>query len=218
MALNMQEEFYRELENLKIQIYAFPWQNKEAYAMWLRFTYTYVVNSTRLLALAAGSMPLDKTAYSNRFIEHAAEEKKHELLLIKDLENLGAPMKKNSALDLAYAQSLFYWVSPLGNPLGLLGWVLGLEGVATHAGPRVYELVKKSHGEKCAHFLRLHAQEDPEHFAKALSAINELNPSDLPVVRAAFFQYCELYGQLLQTISERSETDRELIRPHLLSS
>jgi Iron-containing redox enzyme len=184
----------------------FNWADKNCYAHWLICTLNYVENSTRLLALAGGSMPPDKTAISNRFISHASEEKGHDKLLHNDLKGLGlnATSIKPTTEMLCYSRSLYYWVSPVGNPIGVIGWVLSLEGLAASVGPEIFEIVSSKFGVKSASFLKVHAESDPDHLHKALAVAKGLNEDELQIVMDALVMYSEQYRKILHSIEKKA--------------
>ncbi len=181
----------------------FQWTAKMSYAMWLRCTLGYVQNSTRLLALAGGMLPPDKTKLSNRFITHAAEEKNHDKLLVSDLKALGFQVEQLQPTFemLSYSRSLYFWTSPAGNPLGLIGWVLSLEGLAANIGPTVYKKTTVAFGAKATSFLGVHAESDPDHLEKALQITQDLNASEFAIVADALLMYTYQYQQVLHSIN-----------------
>ena len=145
-------ENYQELMIAAIK--QFPWDNKEAYAEWLANTYHYAFNSTRIIALGAGTMPPHLTKISNRFIQHVAEEKGHEVLLQNDVKALDIDIKNlpvTTAMEMYY-RSLYFWVSPSGNPVGLFGWILSLEALAANVGGYILAEVQKHHPPKSSSF------------------------------------------------------------------
>jgi uncharacterized ferritin-like protein (DUF455 family) len=175
----------------------FPWENKEAYAGILAQSYEYVSFSTRILALTAGHFPLDKTPYSARFIQHAAEEKGHDRLLVNDVKALGYDMAKIPILPEAEAfhKSLYFWIYQ-GRPLVIFGWILALECFAVQNGPAIFARVEKAHGKKAASFLHVHSNEDPDHVTKAFETIRALSEKELEDVAHGL----ELYGALYENV------------------
>lgn len=198
-------QFHATQSALESSVKQFPWHDKWAYAQWLADSYQYAFHSTRILALAAGYMPTNLTQISNRFITHAAEEKGHEKLLQTDIKNLGLNFADLAVTDemKVYYRSLYYWVSPAGNPVGLIGWVLSLEGLACRMGPWMHEVTKREYGPKASHFLRVHSDADPEHVAKALQITATLSEKDLAIVSESMSLYCAQYARVLEAISSQ---------------
>ncbi|MBY0316442.1 MAG: hypothetical protein K2Q26_13020 [Bdellovibrionales bacterium] len=193
-------------------IKSFPWQDKDAYAGWLANSNEYVANSTRVLALAGGTMPRHLTSFSNRFIKHSAEELGHEKLLELDVRGLGKNMNQIEITDEMYMfhRSLYYWISPAASPIGLFGWVLALEGVAVNFGEWIYNEVKATHGPKSANFLKVHSAEDPDHLDKAFSSIKLLDSNDLNLVAMSTVSYCRQYGRVLERIKSDAGQRRDV--------
>lgn len=186
----------------------FPWENKEAYASWLAQSFEYARFSTRILALTAGHFPLDKTSHSTRFIQHAAEEKGHEKMLINDAKALGLDIEKIPVLPEAEAfhKSLYFWIYQ-GRPSVILGWVLCLEGFAVKCAAKMYERSERAHGKKAATFLRVHAAEDADHVQKAFATIRELSAADISEVSHGLELYAKLYENIYASIVTHSKSE-----------
>lgn len=199
----LQKIFEVEQARLKAIREAFPWSNREAYVGWLVNSYEYAHKSTRILAMTGGRFPLDKTSFSNRFISHAAEEKGHERLLENDLKNFGLSLDsvKPNVTGKAFHHSLYYWIYE-GNPIGMFGWVLALEGFAVRNVPAMYEICRETFGPKCSSFLKVHAEEDEDHLAKAFESIKGFSPEENALVAETLQFYAQLYGNVLETTKE----------------
>jgi pyrroloquinoline quinone (PQQ) biosynthesis protein C len=176
-------------------------------------TYEYANFSTRILALTAGHFPIDKTLFATRFIQHAAEEKGHDRLLVNDAKALGYDLAKLPVLAEAEAfhKSLYFWIYQ-GQPVVMLGWVLCLECFAVENGPRAFERVEKAFGKKAASFLFVHAHEDPDHVAKAFETIRNLSESDLDQISHGLNLYASLYESMYRAIErEVSKTSQRKV-------
>lgn len=184
---------------------AFQWEDRHAYLLWLRQSFEYVRNSTRILALTAGY--LKSSAHSTRFIQHAAEEKGHERLLINDARALNVNIEELKALPegKAFHQSLYYSIL-YDNPMAIFGWVLMLEGVACQKGKDLYARASRAHGERAASFLKVHSNEDIDHIQKALIAVANLTPEDRKVVVEAMVMYADLYCNILERIKTECQS------------
>lgn len=181
----------------------FPWENRDAYLSWLRQTYEYAKNSTRILALTAGF--LTNTQYSNRFLQHTAEEKGHEKLLENDTKHLSSSLAQLKAFPEAKAfhQSLYYSML-YDDPMAVFGWVIMLEGVACRKGGYIYDRVVKAHGPKGASFLKVHATEDIKHIESALATLATITESERLVVIEAMEMYADLYCLVLNRVTAES--------------
>jgi hypothetical protein len=200
---HLQLELERELNRLKRGIYGMQWDDARQYGTWLWQTHYFVCHSTRLLALAASRFPVAQAKLHSRFISHASEEKGHEFLALKDYEvlkkmNPGLPdrIEELPSTQLFY-QSQYYWIEHR-DPASFFGYILVLESMASVFGRFAFELVRDAHGEKAATFLRVHAEEDPDHIKKALESIaqlsrdsNELIVANLKLSSAAYTGICD---------------------------
>ncbi|MEK6774204.1 MAG: iron-containing redox enzyme family protein [Bdellovibrionota bacterium] len=204
MSTELRKIFNDCQEQLKKTAKDFQWQDKKSYGMWLANSYHYALNSTRLLALASGTMPLHLTKISNRFVQHAAEEKGHEKLLENDIKALGFSLNDLpvSSEMKVYYRSLYYWMTPAGEAVGLIGWILSLEGLAAHTGPWLYEQAVKHHGQKAATFLKVHSDADPDHLNKAFEITTLLNDHEMKIVCDSVEMYSEQYIKILESISK----------------
>lgn len=202
-----------EFAQAKLQTIAesFPWENKEAYLLWLTQSYEYASQSTRILALTAGNFPANKTNLSNRFIQHAAEEKGHEKLLKNDAKQLGFDIQALPVLAEAEAfhKSLYFWIFQ-GRPSVILGWVLCLECFAVINGPKVFDRVEKKFGKKAASFLFVHAHEDPDHVSKAFEVIKDLSNEDRAEIVHGIRLYAKLYASIYFAIERESVSGNKM--------
>lgn len=200
------EVYQKEQAALTATIKNFPWKNRNAYAAWLANSYEYALNSTRILALAGGLMPLHLTRFSNRFITHAAEEKGHEKLLENDLKALNFSLSDVPVTDemKLFHQSLYYWLSSMGTPLGIFGFVLALEGIAVLNGEYIHKETHAQYGDKGTKFVKVHSVEDPDHLEKAFSAVKSLSPQEITVVANSMIQYCRQYNKVLIAIQNNN--------------
>ena len=179
----------------------FPWENRQAYLLWLAQTYEYAVATTRLLALTGGNIPMNQTPLASRFIQHATEEKGHDKLLENDAKALGERLSDFKVLPEAEAfhKSVYYWIYQHRAPV-VMGWALFLEGFAVRYGASSYERAVKAHGKKGTSFLRVHTQEDPDHVEKAFSALQYFSPEELKDVVHGLEVYSKLYSNIYSAI------------------
>ena len=203
--MNLEEfkgQFDIEQTGMDQAVRKFPWQNVEAYIGWLVNSYEYADNSTRILAMAGGVMPGHLTKLSNRFVAHAAEERGHERLLENDAKALGVDIKTaEPTVEMKmFHRSLYYWLSQHGSPVGLMGWVFALEGLAVRQGPWIYDVCKEAHGPKATGFLKVHSNEDPDHLEKAFGALSFLSAGELDLVAASLHDYIHQYVAVLQAV------------------
>ncbi|MCO5142223.1 MAG: iron-containing redox enzyme family protein [Oligoflexia bacterium] len=179
----------------------FPWENKEAYLSWLAQTMEYVTYGTRILALTAGTFPLDQTPLTARFIQHATEEKGHEKLLINDAKALGMNIEKIAILPEAEAfhKSVYYWIYQ-HRPAVIMGWILFLEGFAIISGPGIHKRVEAAYGKKPTSFARVHTNEDPDHVDKAMDILDYFSAYELKDIIHGLELYSSLYTNILKAV------------------
>ncbi|MEO6954989.1 MAG: iron-containing redox enzyme family protein [Polyangia bacterium] len=188
----------------------FPWASREAYADWLAQTYYYVRHSTRLLAASASRFPQDEegNALHVRFIAHMAEEKKHEMLCIRDLASLGGTIDKfpELASTRMFYEPQYYKVEHQA-PIALFGYILALEAMSAEHGPWVLDEVRKNHDGMS--FVRLHAADDEDHLEKALATLDRAQAHH-EVIVANLRQSTLGYTNLLAEIRRNASGARRL--------
>jgi hypothetical protein len=180
---------------------SFPWEDAYAYGLYLAQTYYYVCHSTRLLAVAAGRMSHADVAFHRRFLEHAAEEKGHEMMALKDLQNLGFSLEDFPELSETrmFWETQYYKIEHC-DPLSVMGYILVLEAIACQECPWIKGEVEKFHPAKCNTFVRVHGEEDPEHVAKVKAQILSLPKERLVWVEKNFDQSAAALTLLLESI------------------
>lgn len=194
----------KEIQRVTQRYRSVNWKDKNVYGDYLAQTYYYVGYSTRLLALAAGNMRLEDNAYFKRYIKHITEESSHEKLAQRDLENLGCSLEEFSELSETrmFYESQFYKIEHV-DPLSFMGYVLLLESLAVQECPAVTKTVSEVHGKKCASFVKLHGEEDPDHVDKAMAMLNELPQERLARVFQNLKQTADGFINILNAIEQR---------------
>lgn len=170
-----------------------PWENKEFYAQYLAQTYYYTFHSTRMLALAAARTTSGQFDYYRRSIEHIAEESGHENLALTDLKRLGFKIEDFPELPTtkAFWQSQYFLIDR--SSTSLLGYILSLEWLAVEAFPSVLSAVRGSYGEKCVNFIRVHAEEDPDHVDKCFEQIEMVPQHEREIIVENYKQTCRMF-------------------------
>lgn len=205
----MKDLLQESVVQLGLGIDRFPWSDRRAYADWLSQTFHYVRHSTRLLAAAAARFPCDErgNAMHHRFVTHMAEEKKHELLCVHDLRVLGTSV---ASLPEHHSTRMFYEPQYTkiehGSPVALFGYILPLEAIGPARGAHIADVVIKAHGDKCASFVRLHAEEDVEHLDKALQMLQDLPTGEAALVKENLRQTTYAYVTMLHDIRRQLDT------------
>lgn len=191
----------------------FPWSDKEAYARFLAQTYYFVSHSTRLLAFAAGMIEKSDKLFFDRFIKHIGEERNHELLAKRDIQELGFDI--NEFPEIPATRLLWepqYYKILHKSPMALLGYILVLEGLAANEGGDIINIIRSSHGEKCLNFIGLHTQEDIKHVKEAISLIESLSENDFTYVLENIEQTIWTYSHWLNQIASNLAMHTSTIR------
>jgi Iron-containing redox enzyme len=179
----MFRELQVHLNELGKVIHSVPWHDKAIYGAFLAQTYYYVNHSTRLLALAASRFQASEERIHRRFIKHATEEMRHEILALRDLKNLGLSVESYHEFPStrAFYQTQYYMIEHV-SPWSFWGYILMLEGLAVNEGAWLYDQIKRHHGEQAGSFVKVHAVDDVGHMAEAEQALRLLPDGQRPLV------------------------------------
>ncbi len=204
--LNLQAAVDKEMEKTRPIILGFPWENPEAYSMWLVQTYHMVNHSTRLVALAGALAPIDQNDLHARFVDHSREERGHQLICINDLKALGRRLEDYRCLAASSAmyQLQYFWIQHRG-PASFFGYTLSLECLAGAFGAEIYRRSLAAHGPKATRFLKLHVEDDVEHTEKAFATVAKLSERELHMAHENLLLSAELYRSMLIGVREAFE-------------
>lgn len=176
----------------------FDLTNKHAYANFLAQTYYYVSHSTRLLAFAAGMYKGDEEKLFRRYIKHISEESSHEILALKDLEELGFGIEQFPELpETKQLWEAQYYKVLHTDPTVFMGYILALEAFACRYFPIFLEKLEAHYGPKAVRFVKLHAEEDPDHVDKAVEFILSLDASRTNEIEFNMLQTSKSYAYML---------------------
>lgn len=199
----MKSELERAVAAMKGAVDAFPWADADVYARWLEQTYFYVRHSTRLLAAASARFQQDPRGdvLHYRFAAHIREERKHEQLALTDLKRLGHPTEGLIELPATkmFYEPQYYKVNYLG-PITLFGYILPLEAVGPECGQQIIDTVTAAHTKRCASFVQVHANEDPDHLEKAFAILEQTSELDRALIVSNIEQTAYGYVQMLDAI------------------
>ena len=198
----MKEFFQTEIQSLGV-IREFPWDNRKAYADFLAQTYYYVCHTTRLLAVCAARIGVDREKLHHRFLKHAAEERSPHLLAERDVEALGSSLSAlpERAVTSALYESQYFRAEHI-SPTMIFGYIFALEGLAAIHGPYVYESVKQCYGDRAVAFVKLHANDDPGHLERSFAIMDGMSDSEISLIHRNFRFTRDLYLALLREIRE----------------
>lgn len=206
---SLKDVFASTMRKSKGVLDQFPWENSYAYAMWLKQTFHFVENSTRLVALTASRFTVDQNEYHKRYIDHCSEEMSHEKLLVNDIKSLGFDLAELPVLPetRAFYQCQFYWIERI-SPLSFYGYLLYLEGLAATHGKEVTQRVINQHGARSATFFKVHSEEDENHLEAAFSKLNKISKTEEENIIQNFKQSSHFYLGFLQEISNQSKLNK----------
>ncbi|MBY0517847.1 MAG: iron-containing redox enzyme family protein [Bacteriovoracaceae bacterium] len=197
-----QKEKAELIEGLK----SFDWSNKRQFGDYLAQTYYYVNHSEKLLALAAARMKNEDRKIQTRFFAHLNEENAHDLMVKKDLENLGFSLSDfpERVETKIFWETQYYKIEHI-DPMALMGYILLLEDVATEVCPWIYRKVESFHGRNTGTFLRVHGEEDPTHVQDALNVIESLNETRKKLIFENLIQSKVAYCSMINSIAKSSK-------------
>jgi hypothetical protein len=200
--------FEKVMTKAKDTFHEFPWENKWAYGQWLRQTFYYVENSTRLVALTGARFPTNRNDMHRRFMQHCQEEMGHEVLPVRDIKALGLEFDNLYVYPESKAlyQSQHFFVERL-DPIAFYGYLLFLEGLAVHHARHAIDRAKKAHGEKAIGFLKLHADEDEDHLVKAFKTLENISDQDANYICENLEHSCYFYLGFMEKIMKSMKQD-----------
>ena len=191
------------LSQIGAAVESFDWTDRVSYGDWLAQTYFYVRHSTRLLASAAARFDFSEhgDALHHRFGVHISEEKKHELLALHDIKAIGLTFEQfpERHSTRSFYEPQYYKVEHQ-DPLSLFGYILVLEGLGIVRGRWIAERVETAFGKACATFVKVHAEDDPDHLDKAFKILEGVNQAQQDRIELNMHQTTFSYLALLAEI------------------
>lgn len=154
-----------------------------------------------MLATAAGwSSPTEDKSYYRRSLTHITEEQGHDLIAVNDLKALGLSIDQFPELGITRAlwEPQFYKI--LKDPASLLGYILGLEILAVRTFKEFHSELCKTYPEAATKFVKVHADDDPDHVESALAQIEKCTEAEKKNIYMNFEQTLQMYGLMLQQI------------------
>lgn len=175
-----------------------PWEQKAFYAQYLSQTYYYTFHSCRLLAFAAAHTKSHQNEYYKRSVAHIAEEAGHDNLALLDLKRIGSKIEDYPELPTtkAFWQPQYFLTEQ--STTALLGYILALEWLAVETFPHVLPKTKSLYGDKCTNFIRVHAEDDPDHIDKCFEQIAKVSAEEKKIILENFKQTCRMFELFVQ--------------------
>jgi hypothetical protein len=199
--IDLRASVKREHDKTRPVLQGFPWENREAYLMWLAQTYYMVNHSTRLVALAGALAPLNQNDLHARFVDHSKEERGHQLICISDLKTFGKTVQDFPCLapSASLYQVQYYWIQYRGS-VSFFGYTLALECLSAEFGAEVNRRTLQAHGKAATKFVALHSEADLEHTEKAFEQLDKLSQSELALVEENLILSAGLYRSMLTEV------------------
>lgn len=200
----MKQILLSEVKKVQTTVNQMNFQNISIYSNWLAQTYYFVRHSTRLLALSAALCPFELQGFHQRALDHAAEEKNHEKMLIHDLKHLGTNISDfpESPVTASFYQTQYYAIENI-HPLAFLGYVSLLEMLPITVGLDLLPKIEATFGKNATSFLRVHSQEDVDHMKSLEGVLASLDISAQKVIeqnlKQATFLYCTMLSEIQQS-------------------
>ena len=148
---------------------------------------------------------LKNEALRHHFEHHLAEEERHDTMLIKDLERMGRKITDFQEMPetQAFYQSQYFRIQ-FESGTALLGYILFLEGLAANWAKDSYDKIKDVHKGSVL-FLKVHAEEDPQHLQDAMNTILAL-PEDQQAYILNNLKFTEcIYHKMIQNMAAKKK-------------
>jgi pyrroloquinoline quinone (PQQ) biosynthesis protein C len=97
-----------------------------------------------------------------------------------------------------------------------MGYIIALESFATTQLPRFYQKVKETYDGKACRFIKLHAEEDPEHIEKAIQLTSTLSEDLQDIVLANVVQTARSYVVMVEACITPLSSDLHYSTSNLL--
>ncbi len=183
------------------KVESYNWEDEAFYKLWIAQTHEFVQRSSSFLDLCynglAASHPLKQ-----RFKDHINEEAGHEKMSQNDMKFMKASQEQVFPVSQIFWRNQFYWIKEQA-PSSHLGYIILLEGLAALAGPQILARIKAA-GHKGFTFLKVHAEEDQDHFTDALESTEPLTESERAAVLENLKESLYLYDQMIQQCAQMS--------------
>lgn len=173
---------------------ALPWENVRFYNSWLAQTNDFVKHTSVFLNMCnvrlAGDHPL-----KHQFEHHIEEESGHEKMSQNDLKFMHAEGVEVFQVTKAFWKAQYYWIRDV-SAVSHLGYSLLLEGLAAKGGPLFLKRVKGAGFKGCT-FLKVHCEEDVDHFRDALESVSKVSDKDRDDIYANMIESMDLYLKIM---------------------
>jgi pyrroloquinoline quinone (PQQ) biosynthesis protein C len=196
---HVKHELVRTVQEVGEEFRNLNWDSKKVYLNWLAQTYYYVQHTTCFIALMAARWGPKNREKQYQALNFLNGEAGHDLLLIDDLKFFKANISEfEEFLETQLFYQNQYYLVEHETPAAQLGYAFFLEGIASTQARHAYDKVKHTYGPEAGTFLKVHAEEDPEHFQMGLKMLEGFGNDDLLVIEKSLRQSALLYSQMLK--------------------
>jgi hypothetical protein len=166
-------------------------------------TYYFVRHTTSFLALTASRFGHWQRDLQYHQLKHLRGEADHDLLLLNDLERLGLKFQDFPELpETAALYQMQYYFIEHEYPAAHFGYAYCLEGLAAKKIELFYKRVESTYSPEACTFLRVHMDEDQEHFENGLEVLDKLTPAEADSFMRNLQQTASLYIHILEHIQK----------------
>jgi len=158
-----------------------------------------------MIAMSAAWSPSGNHEYFMTLVDHIREEHGHDQIAINDLKALDGSIDQyqENGLSRSIWETQFYKI--LKHPSYLFGCGIALETLAAKNLPQLYDRLLKAYPAKACNFVKVHAQEDPQHVSKLLGLTEQCSVSDREEILRSYDQIVDLYYYLLMAVHTESK-------------
>lgn len=202
---NLQGIFDEKVDLIGDALMKYPWERESAYANWLAQTYHFVRHTTTMIAMSAARFGVHDRPSHYQMIHHLSEERGHDLLLVKDLENLGWKIDQFPPLaeTRLFYQNQYYMINH-ETPASHAGYSLMLEGLAAVVAPNIYPKLSRLYGKDTCEFLHTHLTVDQAHYGDGTKELAQLSAGQVESVLRNLEESALLYTLILERAARES--------------
>jgi hypothetical protein len=176
-----------------------PWENVRFYNSWLAQTNDFVSHTSTFLDMCYEKLPKEHPLKS-QFEHHIEEESGHEKMSQNDLKFMHAEGVEVFQVTKAFWKAQYYWIRDV-SPASHLGYSVLLEGLAAKFGPILLKRVKAAGFKGCT-FLKVHAEEDVDHFREVLESIGKVSDKERDEIYANLVESMDLYLKIMNECAQ----------------
>jgi hypothetical protein len=186
---------------------------RESYRAFLTEAYHHVKHTVPLLIACAAELPERLAWLRNGLAEYVEEEYGHENWILADLTEAGfdaaAARARGPSPETELMVSYAYDTVQRGNPVGLFGMILVLEGTSAAIATRAAEIIgaRLELPHRALTYLRSHGALDQCHMGHFDALVDELDDvGDRAAVLHAARMFYRLYGDVFRALPRADST------------